>query len=272
MSNCKFHNTKHPPKLIEDFKKQCERLKLTIGDRCPIELIMENSKKTFNVLQSEYTILNKNITEVAIWPRNIDLVITRFPATEKDGYSKGLAGYVANKAFNGMNSNTLLYLVVSSLKESKERPFALIDIFTSVGFNFIDTIIWVRNKFTPTQGAKRLNNIYDFVFLLSKGDNYHLDRQSIVYLKKQSLPECEEDYICPGNVWKIKIDDRDSTPIELYESIIKLSNILPNSLIVDPFLTLSTFKASLQLGHSFWGCSENKKVCKDCNEIIKQLK
>jgi hypothetical protein len=272
MGKCHFHNTEHPEKILKEFTEQCHRLGIIIGDRCPIQLVMESPNK-LKVLQPDYQLFNKLVTEVPNWPRNVDLLMTCFPATEKEGFTKGLAGYVANKAYNSLNNNTLAYVMVSSFKEEKVRPFSIVDIFTSAGFKFIDTIIWVKNKFVPTQGTKRLNNVFDYVFMFSKGDSYHLNRGSVAYLKNQSIPDCDEEYLCPGNVWKIKIDDRDVTPVELFECLIKLSNLLPNSLIVDPFMNAgSTLRAALQLEHSFWGCEPDKNNFKKCKKIIEELK
>ena len=271
MPICPYHKKEHPKSLLDEYTRHCKRLGITVGKDCPILLCMEK-KPQLKMLESTYTIIPKPVTEVSIWPRDIALLITSFPVTEKEGFSRGLAGFVANKAFSSMNNNSLLYLVVPSLKEGKERPFALVDIFTSVGFQFIDTIIWLKNRFVPTQGTKRLNNVFEFVFMFSKGDSYHLNRESISYLKKDSIPDCVEDYVCPGNCWRVKVDQKDATPTELYECMIKLSNILPNSTIVDPFVTGPTLKAALQQGHSFWGCTDDKRVLKDCKEIIDKMK
>jgi DNA modification methylase len=144
-----------------------------------------------------------------------------------------------------------------------------VDIFKSAGFKFIDTIIWEKNKFIPTQGSKRLNNVYDFIFQFSKGDSYHLDRESIAYLRTDR----DSDYACAGNIWKIKVDDKDTLPQELVSCIIKLSNILPNSLIVDPFMgNGSTLKTALEMGHSYWGCEADTDAFKTCQKIIRDFK
>ena len=269
---CPYHQTEHDPELIEQFAEQCNRLNITMGDECPIKLIME-SPNQLNVLEPQYQIFNKDCTQIE-WPENIDLLFTRLPATEKEGFTRGLAGFVANKAFHSMNNNTIAYILVSSFKEEKVRPYMIVDIFSSAGFNFIDTIVWVKNKFIPTQGSKRLNNIYDFIFMFSKGENYHLNRESISHLKNRiDMDDSNGEYLCGGNVWKIKVDDRDFVPFELVENAVKLSNLLPNSLVVDPFMgSGATVKVALNHLHSFWGCEPDPQRYKRCKRVIREYR
>lgn len=223
------------------------------------------------ILTPEYNLINKSCTETE-WPQHINLLITKFPATEKEGFSKGLVGYVANRAYQNMNNNSLLYIITPSYKEDKTRPFSIVEIFEKAGFKFVDTIPWVKNKFIPTQGSKRLNNVFDFIFMFSKGDNYHLDRSSISYLRNKLSISNDEDYLCSGNVWIIPVEDRDVVPVELIECCIKLSNLLPNSTIVDPFMNSgSSLIASINNGHSFWGCEIDKNKVSKCKKIVKDM-
>ena len=270
---CKVHKAGHPKELVDDFKLQCRRLKLRIPRKsCPIEVVME-SKRTLNLLEPEYTIINKSADSIKKWPTNIDIMITKFPAIEKEGFSRGLAGFIANQTYQRMNSNSLAYVLTSSLKEDKTRPFKIVEMFVSAGFKFIDTIVWMKNKFTPTQGSKRVNNVYDFIFMFSKGENYHLDRSTISYLKNQFEPEGDDNYLCAGNVWRIKVSDKDITPEELIDCCIKLSNLLPNSKIVDPFMDHgSVLSSALKHGHSFWGCEADKINFKKCKKVVKEYR
>jgi DNA modification methylase len=259
---CDYHNIEHDLELVERFAAKAGR------DKCPIASAMEVQSGSF-VLQPTYTIVPKIATEVARWPQNVDLMVTKLPSTEREGYTQGLVGYIANKCFQNMNPNSLAYVIVSSLKEEKRRPFKVTEIFEQAGFNFVDTIIWEKNKYTPTQGGKRLNNVYDFIFQFAKGDNYHLDRESIAYLRKEGHGE----YLCAGNIWKIKVDDKESIPKELVECIIKLSNLLPDSTIIDPFMdTGATLKAALDTQHTFWGCEPDQLKFKRCTKTVKEHK
>ena len=42
---CKYHDIEHTPKILDDFAKQCERLKINVGQSCPIQLVMEAAEK-----------------------------------------------------------------------------------------------------------------------------------------------------------------------------------------------------------------------------------
>lgn len=272
MEFCQYHQCKHESELIEQFKDQCNRLGIVVGNRCPIALIMENPTQ-LNLIEPEYQVFNQDCTKME-WPENVDLMFTKMPATEKEGFTRGLAGYIANKAFNSMNNNTLAFVLVSSYKEEKVRPYIVADTFRDAGFTFIDTIVWVKNKFIPTQGSKRLNNVYDFIFMFSKGDNYHLDRESIAYLKNRiDMDDSNNEYLCGGNVWKIKVDDKDFVPFELVECVMRLANLLPNSLVIDPFMgSGATLKVALNNLHSFWGCESDAQRFKRCKRIIREYR
>lgn len=260
---CEFHQVDHDLELMERFAAKTGDNKGT----CPIAAAMEVQSGVY-VLEPEYAIVHKAATE-ARWPHNVDLLITKLPATEKEGYTQGLMAFIAGQTFKHMNPNSLAFVIVSSYKEQKERPYLIVEIFKSAGFTFIDTIVWEKNKYTPTQGGKRLNNVYDFVFLFAKGDNYHLDREAIAYLRREGHGE----YLCAGNVWRIKVDEKDSVPQELAEVAIKLANLLPNSTIVDPFMdTGAVLRASLHTQHSFWGCEQNALKFKRCQKVVREYR
>jgi hypothetical protein len=257
---CEHHQVFHETSLIDKF----QRFEVPNG-WCPIGL-MESGQGVF-VLEPTYTILGKPCTNVN-WPQNIDLMVTKLPSTAKEGYSRGLVGYVANRAYSNMNNDSLAFVVMSSYKEEKKRPLMIIDIFEEAKFNYIDIIVLKKNKFIPIQGNKRLNNVYDFMFMFSKGDNYHLDRSSIIHLRGAG-----EDYICPGNLWDIKVDDKDSISSELVNDIISLSNLLPNSLIADPFGgTGATLQAALNNKHSYWGCELDKTKYQKMQKVVRSYR
>lgn len=267
---CVFHQIEHDDALLKDFELKCKKNGLPPGD-CPIKTIMESPNK-INILDCEYLIQPKNCTSESNWPTEIDLLVTQMPASEKEGWTKGLMGYVANRAFNVMKQNSLVFIVCSALKEEKARPYKLIDIFTSAGFSFIDTIIWAKNRYVPTQGSKRLNNVFSFIFLFSKGDNYFLNRATIAGLRNRMIANKDKDYECAGNIWAINVSERDDIPVELAETVIKLSNLLPNSRILDPFMGTSSFlKGAIKSGHSFFGFEDNAEIFKAHKKLLRGL-
>lgn len=223
------------------------------------------------ILKSKYFIFPKSCIK-ANWPLNADLFFTRLPAVAKDGYSKGLIGFIANRAYFSLHNNSLAFVMVSSFKEKKSRPYEIIDIFKSAGFKFIDSIIWLKNKYSSIPGSKRFNNVYDFMFMFAKGTNYHLNRGAIAYLKNRLEFDNDNEYICPGNVWKIKIDEKKYVPEELIECIINVGNLIPNSLIIDCCMGYGTaLQVALKMGHSFWGCEADAKKYNYCKNVIKKF-
>lgn len=259
---CEYHQRDHDLELVQRYAAK-------VGpSSCPIAMAME-VESGINVAQTTYTVVPRVVTEVPVWPTNVDLMVTKLPSTEKEGYTEGLVGYIANRCFQSMNPNSLAYVIVSSFKEDKRRPFKVTEIFEQAGFNFVDNIVWEKNKYTPTQGGKRLNNVYDFIFQFAKGDNYHLDREAIAYLRKEGHGE----YLCAGNIWRIKVDDKDSIPKELVDCIIKLSNLVPGSMIVDPFMdTGATLRAALEAQYNFWGCESDPLKFKRCGKIVQEYR
>ena len=231
------------------------------------------SKVTFSadVLNQTFTIHPKKCTGVT-WPLNADLFITHLPSSEKDGYSTGLVSFIANRAYFSLHNNALAFVIISSFKEEKDRPYKVIDIFASAGFKFVDSIIWLKNKCSSIPGSKRLNNVYDFVFMFAKGNNYHLNRGAVSHLKNRLDTDNENEYLCPGNVWKIKVDDVNYIPTELVENLINVSNLIPNSLIIDPFMSSGvTLKTALDMGHSYWGTESDAKKYNQCKSIVKKF-
>jgi len=108
--------------------------------------------------------------------------------------------------------------------------------------------------------------------MFSKGDNYHLDRKSIAFLKNRLDSQSQTSHLCAGNVWKIKIDDREFVPYELVECLIKVSNLLPNTLILDPIMgNGTTLRVALDYIHSFWGGELDPTKYNQCKKIIREF-
>ena len=134
-----------------------------------------------------------------------------------------------------------------------------------VGFRRIQTVIWIKSIFgkghyTPSGGKRRLNHLWEFVFILAKDKNYRFDPLSIgvPYADKSNIGRYgERDLRDPGNVWFIpyrvttghtrKKGHQAVFPVELPWRCIKL---VPGArLVLDPFAgTCSTLAAARSLG------------------------
>jgi site-specific DNA-methyltransferase (adenine-specific) len=157
-------------------------------------------------------------------------------------------------------------------------------IFEEVGFEWVDTITWVKNHFSPIQGDKRLNNLTEFIFMFAKGNDYHLDRLSIgvPYKDKSNIGRySDKDLRCPGNVFYIPYDTiqsksqkrhKDRFPLELPEKCIKLSGIPKGSLVLDPFMGGGTTAVvTKQLGMNYIGFELDEEDIEKANQWLEEI-
>lgn len=256
---CDYHENFHGADLVEQFQSHADRLGLSTKKLCPIAAVMEHSAKA--VTEPTYVVHNRSCAQLKQlkWPTGIDLMLTRLPATERDGYSRGLVGLVANEAFYHMHPHGLAFVVIQSYKEDKARAHEVINEFRLAGFSFIETIIWVKSQYTPTQGGKRLNNVFDYILFFARGDGYHLNRKAIAPLRRR-ISRDDTESACAGNVWIIDSADKNELPEELIETIFALTNLLPGSTVVDPFMgDGDVLRMALKNNLSFWGCEADRK-------------
>lgn len=205
---------------------------------------------------------------------SIDLCVTSPPYKEKDGYSEGLMFMFLQHTYRILKKNSLLFLNFGHLSDDKFRPFKVCELAFKFGFNLNDTITWIKNHYTPLNGKKHLNNLTEFIFVLYKDGMPDLDRLSvgIPYVDKSNVKRYANgrDIKCGGNVWYIDIPTitkksqrlhKDEFPEELPSRCIKLSNIPPGSLVLDPFMgSFTTAKVARDLGMNYIGFE------KDLNE------
>ncbi|MFA5558652.1 MAG: site-specific DNA-methyltransferase [Methanofastidiosum sp.] len=204
---------------------------------------------------------------------SIDLIVTSPPYKEQDGFSWLLIKDVAKQSFRILKDNSLCFINFGHLARFKSRPFKVALEFEKVGFEWVDTIMWVKNHYSPVQGDKRVNNITEFIFMFAKGKNYHLDRLSIgvPYADKSNVGRYSDiDLKCRGNTWSIpyatirRKDEKlhkDRFPVELPLWCIKLSGIKKDSVVLDPFGgSMTTGVACEELGMRFVGFEINEEV------------
>lgn len=214
--------------------------------------------------------------EVRYAPGSIDLVVTSPPYKNEDGYSHGLMRDVFRQAANGMRSGALCFVNFGHLASFKSRPFDLVGMLQAelgVGLTFLDTIIWVKNHYKPIQGSRRLNNLFEYIFMFCKGPQPIIDRLAIgvPYADKSNAARFADgrDLKCGGNVWYISYPTitrseqkphHDHFPLELPERCIKLAGLEPGSTVLDPFMgSGTTGMAAVQLGHKFVGVERDQE-------------
>jgi site-specific DNA-methyltransferase (adenine-specific) len=208
-------------------------------------------------------------------------VICSPPYKEKDGFCDFI--HIFTRLYNVLKDDSLFFLNFGHLKEDKFRPFEVCKTAISAGFELNDTIVWIKNHFTPLQG-NNLNNLSEFIFMLYKGKMPNIDRLSIgtPYLDKSNAKRWKsaggKDLRCGGNIWYIDIPTitdkkqrahKDEFPQELPERCIKLANLPKDSIILDCFAGGgSTCLAAKNLGFNYIGI---EKVEKNCEIARKRL-
>lgn len=213
---------------------------------------------------------------------SINLIITSPPYKEQDGFSWQLIQNVAKECYRVLKNNSLCYINFGHLAGNKSRPFIVAAEFEKVGFNWIDTIVWIKNHYTPIQGNKRVNNLTEFIFQFAKSKNYQLDRLSIgvPYTDKSNIGRySDKDLRCGGNVWHIPYETiqnkeqklhKDRFPVGLPARCIKLSNLERGDVVLDPFggsMTTGVACAELEMG--FVGFEIDEEMFKIGTERIK---
>ena len=214
---------------------------------------------------------------------SVDLIITSPPYKTKDGYTEQLMRQVFNGCYDVLKTGGLFFLNFGHLSEDKFRPFNVCQFAIDSGFDLNDTIVWIKNHFTPLRGPKRLNNLTEFIFLLYKGEAMpDMDRLAIgVPYKDVSNAKRYNNGInlrCPGNAWNIDYETirsreaklhPDRFPAELPIRCIKLAGLKPGSIVLDPFMGSGTTGiAAKNLGMDFIGIEISDKYFEIANRRL----
>jgi DNA modification methylase len=196
----------------------------------------------------------------AVWPNNIEVTICRVPIRKRDGYSAQSIQKLAQKLKNNTVKNGVVFLICYAPNECKSRPFEIANIMTEAGFEHIDNIILNKSWLPGKRSESNLVNSHEYVLYFCNGKVWKLDRLPIrEYLK------VDDDQSCPGNSWTIQTGSlEDSYPLDLAELLIRMTDVLPGSVIFDAYMgTPAALQACLKLGHSFYGFeADSKKISK----------
>lgn len=209
----------------------------------------------------------------AIWPKNQELCITRIPIRKRDGWDAEQFKEFAKKLKNNMVPNGVVFLICYAPTEAKSRPFEVAKLMVDAGFNHIDNIVVEKTWFPGKRSETNLVNSHEYVLHFVNGSVWKLDRLPI----RQYL-NLSDDVSCVGNTWQIETGSLDeSYPVDLAELLIRMSNILPGSVIFDPYMGgTGSLRTALKLGHTLWGFEQDakqlKKYDKLKNEFIKDKK
>ena len=204
----------------------------------------------------------------AVWPNNIEICICRIPIRKRDGFSADMLKSFATKLKSHVVKNGIVFLICYAPVEDKARPFEVAKAMTDAGFNHVDNIVIQKSWFPGKRSEVNLVNSHEYVLHFCNGDVWKLDRLPI-----REYLATDETVTCPGNTWKIETGSLDEAyPLDLAELLIRMTDCLPGSLIFDPFMgTQASLKASMQLGHSFYGFEKDEKQIKKYNKLLKEM-
>lgn len=204
----------------------------------------------------------------AIWPNSIEVTICRIPIRKRDGFSQEMLTQFAAKLKSHVVKNGIVFLICYAPVEDKARPFEVAKSMTEAGFNHVDNIVVQKSWFPGKRSEVNLVNSHEYVLHFCNGDVWKLDRLPI-----REYLSTDETVTCPGNTWKIETGSLDEAyPLDLAELLIRMTDCLPGSLIFDPFMgTQASLKASMQLGHSFYGFERDEKQIKKYNKLLKEM-
>lgn len=227
----------------------------------------------FNLIQHDWSEPHYNPMMESYY-RRVDLVVTSPPYKDCDGYSEDTMKRAFYECWYTMQDGALLFVNMGYLQEDFHRPFKTAALIEKIGFQPRETFIWVKNHYKPLGGKKRVNNLYEYIFMFSKGDNFELDRLAvgIPYKDKTNAKRFAggRDLKCAGNVWYInyptiqKSKDKvhhDMFPVELPERCILLAGLKDkNALIFDPFSgSGTTGEAAIKTGNNYLGVDRSEK-------------
>lgn len=203
----------------------------------------------------------------AVQVKNIEVVITRVPGRSKDGYSLDMVNSLTNRLKESVVDGGFVFLICYGPIECRWRPFEISKVMCEKGFNQIDNIIIRKSWNSGKRTEHALTNNYEYVLFFINGKARILDKRPL--RKYFGTPEEET---CIGNVWDIKDTTlNDSISYDLSNLLIKLTNILPGSTIMNPFGgSVHLLKAAIELGHSYYSWEPNPRNYQRLINIIKK--
>ena len=170
---------------------------------------------------------------------------------------------VWREVYRVLKDSGLLFVNIGDSFDNQFKSHDVARAIANLGFNLVQTTIWVKGHYTPVQSDKHLNHLFEYVFIFSKTDDYSLDRLGIgvPYKDKSNIGRwrvAKKDVRCRGDVWHINYEtvQRHSQklhdaiyPVELPRLCIKLANPKKSDLVLDPFLgSGTTIVAANELG------------------------
>lgn len=261
--------------------------------------------------QTVYYKSSENMDEIET--NSMDVIITSPPYNRKKVYSddqgeiyndsKPLNEYfsfltrVWRECYRVLKPTGIFFLNIGDSALDQGLSENVVELAQNAGFSRLQTIIWVKSflgkgHYTPTGGHRRLNNIWENIFLLVKDKKqYKINPRAvgIPYADKSNIGRYSDDDLRDaGNIWLIpyikttgvtvKKGHEAPFPLELPYKCIKLSG-KEVKYILDPFVgTGTTLAASKLLGKIGYGYEKyprkkiiQKKITSSTFELSRQI-
>jgi hypothetical protein len=206
----------------------------------------------------------------APWPRNVDVIMFRFPARAKDGATIISDTRLAARIVTALNTNGWCIFFAYGSIENKLRPFQFADVLKLTGLTLVDVAVFSKPWWGGKKSDTHLTGSYEYVFMFTSAKRWYLDRS---YLHDVIKGEKYEGVSCPGNSWDLaRYNPAELYPQDVASSILKMICLLPGSVILDPLMGGSAgLEASVTCGYSFIGYEADLKKYNSYSKVLKKL-
>ncbi len=207
-------------------------------------------------------------------PYNVgkDYKVENDDSTENIGYNdrKTSLEYLAflkrvfTECYRVLSEDGVFFLNIGDSAKDQGKSEDVVRCAVDTGFKRLQSVIWVKSIFgkghyTPSGGNRRLNNVWEYVYILIKSKKYTIDPRAIgiPYADKSNIGRYSEiDLRDAGDVWfipytkttgaTIKKGHEAPFPIEL---ALRCLQLVPNvKTVLDPFAGIgSTLRAAKEL-------------------------
>jgi len=194
---------------------------------------------------------------------SVDVIVTSPPYNRGKRYSDGyndsmseldylaLLGRVFTECFRVLKPNGVFFLNIGDGANDQGKSESVAQCAINQGFIRSATIVWIKSilgkgHYTPSGKDRRLNNLWENIFVLVKSSDYRFDPKAIgiAYSDKSNIGRYgDSDLRDAGNIWfipyaittgkTIKKGHEAPYPIELPYRCIKL--VPSTKIVLDPF-------------------------------------
>ena len=219
---------------------------------------------------------------------SVDLLFTSPPYKRKDGWTPELMAQLGRLANRVLKSNGRLFVNFGQLSEDFERALRVPTMIADGTLGMertlhpTQTYIWAksiaigditRGHLQPINSKRYLSYCWEFVFQFVKHCPRDLDRLAIgvPFMDKSNLSRGTRgkngDVRDAGDIWFIPYETKGKTkkkahryefPAELVRRVIRVSNLLPGSVVLDCFGgSGQTARVAKLEGHNAWLVDKN---------------